>query len=60
MRCPYCGEEKTAVRETTDYTYQVGRKRLCPKCGKYFLTLEQLAELKLTKEAYANGGNAQK
>lgn len=60
MKCPHCGEKKTTVKETTDLTYQITRRRYCPGCHSYFFTLEQLAEVSIKKEAYSHDARFQK
>ncbi len=48
MICPKCGgTEKLRVRETTDYGREVGRKRYCPRCLTYFMTIERFGKVVL-------------
>ncbi len=54
MRCPYCGETDTQVKDsrpTEDHSV-VRRRRLCSACGSRFTTFErvQLRELTVIKK----------
>lgn len=53
MKCPYCGTQKTLVKETVDLVEQIGRRRYCPACHRYFYTLEQLSEMSVLKDGYS-------
>ena len=54
MRCPYCGNEDTQVKDSrpTDDNSAIRRRRACPACGARFTTFEriQLRELVLVKK----------
>jgi len=54
MRCPYCGNEDTQVKDSrpTDDNSAIRRHRACPACGARFTTFEriQLRELVLVKK----------
>lgn len=41
MICPNCGS-KMSVAWTNDIIDMVERKRRCPNCGKYFMSIEVL------------------
>ena len=49
MRCPFCGNEDTQVKDSrpTDDNAAIRRRRQCPNCGARFTTFErvQLREL---------------
>jgi transcriptional repressor NrdR len=53
MRCPFCGNEDTQVKESrpTDDNAAIRRRRQCPNCGARFTTFErvQLRELTVVK-----------
>ena len=54
MRCPYCGNPDTQVKDSRpseDYT-AIRRRRVCPDCGGRFTTFErvQLRELTVVKK----------
>jgi len=53
MRCPFCGNEDTQVRDSrpTEDNSAVRRRRYCPKCEARFTTFErvQLRELTVVK-----------
>jgi transcriptional repressor NrdR len=55
MRCPFCGNPDTQVRETrdTDDGSAIRRRRLCPDCSGRFTTFErvQLRELVVVKRS---------
>lgn len=55
MRCPYCGCENTAVKDSrpTDENASIRRRRICPDCGGRFTTFErvQLRELTVVKRS---------
>lgn len=59
MRCPYCLESETQVKDSraTDESTAVRRRRLCVKCGGKFTTFErvQVRDLKVVK----SNGNLQ-
>jgi transcriptional repressor NrdR len=54
MRCPYCGNEDTQVKDSrpTDDNSAIRRRRACPACGARFTTFEriQLRELVVVKK----------
>ncbi len=53
MRCPYCGNEDTQVKDSrpTEDNTAIRRRRFCPGCGGRFTTFEriQLRELTIVK-----------
>jgi transcriptional repressor NrdR len=53
MRCPFCGNEDTQVKDSrpTDDRSAIRRRRFCPGCGARFTTFErvQLRELVVLK-----------
>ena len=53
MRCPYCGNDDTQVKDSrpTDDSSAIRRRRICPSCGGRFTTFErvQLRELVVIK-----------
>ncbi len=53
MRCPFCGNEDTQVKDSrpTDDNSAIRRRRQCPGCGARFTTFErvQLRELTVVK-----------
>jgi transcriptional repressor NrdR len=53
MRCPFCGNLDTSVKDsrTTDDTASIRRRRVCESCGSRFTTFErvQLRELFVLK-----------
>ncbi|MBX6320586.1 MAG: transcriptional repressor NrdR [Rhodospirillaceae bacterium] len=53
MRCPFCGNEDTQVKDSrpTDDHAAIRRRRQCPNCGARFTTFErvQLRELTVIK-----------
>ena len=54
MRCPYCGNSDTQVKDSrpTDDGSAIRRRRSCPDCGGRFTTFErvQLRELTVVKK----------
>src|ERR1700719_4100225 len=54
MRCPFCGNEDTQVKDSrpTDDNAAIRRRRQCPNCGARFTTFErvQLRELTVVKK----------
>jgi len=44
MRCPFCGEEDTQVKDSraSDDGASIRRRRLCPSCGSRFTTFERI------------------
>ena len=54
MRCPYCGNDDTQVKDSrpTDDSSAIRRRRICPDCGGRFTTFErvQLRELTVVKK----------
>ena len=56
MNCPYCGCEKTQVKDSRPSGTGVRRRRLCEDCGRRFSTKEDLVQrLKVHK----NDGSVQ-
>lgn len=59
MRCPFCGNEDTQVKDSrpTEDNASIRRRRYCPACGSRFTTFEriQLRELSVVK---SNGEKA--
>jgi transcriptional repressor NrdR len=55
MRCPYCGNLDTQVKDSrpTDDASAIRRRRICPDCGGRFTTFErvQLRELFVVKRS---------
>ena len=55
MRCPFCGNEDTQVKDSrpTEDNSAIRRRRFCPACGSRFTTFEriQLRELSLIKKS---------
>jgi transcriptional repressor NrdR len=53
MRCPFCGNDDTQVKDSrpTDDNAAIRRRRQCPSCGARFTTFErvQLRELTVIK-----------
>src|SRR5690606_13203844 len=53
MRCPFCGNEDTQVKDSrpTEDNAAIRRRRQCPSCGARFTTFErvQLRELTVVK-----------
>jgi transcriptional repressor NrdR len=53
MRCPFCGEADTQVKDSrpTDDNSAIRRRRFCAACGQRFTTIErvQLRELTVVK-----------
>jgi transcriptional repressor NrdR len=53
MRCPFCGNDDTQVKDSrpTDDGAAIRRRRQCPNCGARFTTFErvQLRELTVVK-----------
>ena len=54
MRCPFCGSEDTAVKDSrpAEDGTAIRRRRSCPSCGARFSTMEraQLRELVVVKK----------
>ena len=54
MRCPFCGNDDTQVKDSrpTEDNSAIRRRRLCPECGSRFTTFErvQLRELTVIKK----------
>ena len=54
MRCPFCGNGETQVKDSrpTDDNSSIRRRRQCPACGSRFTTFErvQLRELIIIKK----------
>jgi transcriptional repressor NrdR len=54
MRCPFCSNEDTQVKDSrpTEDNSAIRRRRQCPSCGARFTTFErvQLRELTVVKE----------
>lgn len=59
MRCPFCGNDDTQVKDSrpTEDNSAIRRRRFCPNCGQRFTTFErvQLRELTVVKK---NGARA--
>ena len=59
MRCPFCGNDDTQVKDSrpTEDNQAIRRRRYCPACGSRFTTFErvQLRELTVVK---SNGDKA--
>jgi len=55
MRCPYCGNDDTQVKDSrpTEDSNAIRRRRICPSCGGRFTTFErvQLRELLVVKKS---------
>ncbi|MEM8799818.1 MAG: transcriptional regulator NrdR [Pseudomonadota bacterium] len=55
MRCPFCGNEDTQVKDSrpTEDNSAIRRRRQCPACGARFTTFErvQLRELTVVKRS---------
>jgi transcriptional repressor NrdR len=55
MRCPYCGNEDTQVKDSrpTEDASAIRRRRICNTCGGRFTTFErvQLRELMVVKKS---------
>jgi transcriptional repressor NrdR len=55
MRCPYCGNDNTQVKDSrpTEDASAIRRRRICPDCGGRFTTFErvQLRELMVAKRS---------
>ena len=55
MRCPYCGNDDTQVKDSrpTEDSNAIRRRRICPSCGGRFTTFErvQLRELVVIKKS---------
>ena len=55
MRCPFCGNEETQVKDSrpTEDNSAIRRRRHCPACGARFTTFErvQLRELTVIKKS---------
>ncbi len=58
MRCPYCGNEETSVKDSRicDEGESIKRRRLCPNCEAKFTTIERI----LRKEIFVIKKNGQK
>lgn len=54
MRCPFCGNEETQVKDSrpTEDNSAIRRRRSCPECEQRFTTFErvQLREMTVLKE----------
>ena len=55
MRCPYCGNDDTQVKDSrpTEDSSAIRRRRICPRCGGRFTTFArvQLRELTVVKKS---------
>jgi transcriptional repressor NrdR len=55
MRCPFCGEDESQVKDSrpSEDGAAIRRRRLCPSCGGRFTTFErvQLRELTIVKRS---------
>ncbi len=53
MKCPFCGNDETAVKDSRpfDENHAIRRRRECAQCGERFTTFEriQLRNLKVVK-----------
>ena len=53
MRCPFCGQDDTQVKDSrpSEDGSAIRRRRFCPNCGQRFTTIErtQLRELTVVK-----------
>lgn len=53
MRCPFCGNEETQVKDSrpSEDNAAIRRRRSCPECGQRFTTFErvQLREMTVVK-----------
>ncbi len=53
MRCPFCGNEETQVKDSrpSEDNAAIRRRRSCPQCGERFTTFErvQLREMTVVK-----------
>lgn len=58
MRCPFCGNEETQVKDSRIYNdgESIKRRRVCANCGNKFNTLEEV----LRKEIYVIKKNGTK
>ncbi len=58
MRCPFCGNEETGVKDSrpSEDNSTIRRRRSCPKCEQRFTTFErvQLREMTVIKEGGRN------
>jgi len=54
MRCPFCGNDDTQVKDSrpTEDNAAIRRRRSCPKCGSRFTTFErvQIREMLVVKK----------
>ncbi len=41
MRCPYCGNKRTRVIDTTRSEQSIRRRRVCRGCERRFSTIER-------------------
>ena len=50
MRCPFCGEDDTQVKDSrpTEDNTSIRRRRACPNCGGRFTTFERIQMRELT------------
>src|SRR3546814_11301739 len=50
MRCPFCGNEDTQVKDSrpTEDNSAIRRRRQCPNCGARFTTFERVQLRELT------------
>lgn len=50
MRCPFCGNEDTQVKDSrpTEDNSAIRRRRMCPVCGSRFTTFERIQIRELT------------
>lgn len=58
MRCPFCGNEETSVKDSRicEDGEAIKRRRLCPNCDARFTTIEKI----LRKEIYVVKKSGQK
>jgi transcriptional repressor NrdR len=59
MRCPFCADEETQVKDSrpTEDNSAIRRRRFCAKCGERFTTFERVQLREMTVEK--SGGRKQ-
>ena len=61
MRCPYCGNDDTQVKDSrpTEDSGAIRRRRVCNACGGRFTTFErvQLRDLTVVKKTRQSSGD---
>ncbi|OIO58266.1 MAG: transcriptional regulator NrdR [Alphaproteobacteria bacterium CG_4_10_14_0_2_um_filter_63_37] len=45
MRCPFCGDENSQVKETRETEEAIRRRRQCTACGSRYTTFERCEEV---------------